>query len=416
MSDDDTPVPPGAPVQHVVSAAPSDPSKPSKGAVARAQVAAILRPSVIRGLWDYLAGIEGEVPWMYVDNKSLVTTGIGNKFEGAVDAANQPFRMFPMGADTRYATRAEIIAEYQKLSANPSSTLDPKKRLSDCGGGSADAKAAATMYLEHWAIEDLFFTVVKQKAIPLYKLFPDLPTWPADAQFACLAVCWGVGGCESYPSLKKHLKKGPHPGPDYFEAAYQCGMQPDSDDGLVAHNMDDLERLLNAEVLKQWGASDDVLAVMLSNPPPYAGPAASAPDTSATSTPTTFSITNAPLCGFMNGIKHDFGPSVRNDGARTYGNQRGLPLIYRLELHNSADKPKAVTICWSTDIDGDFATQTRWVGKTAGRGWLILPRVKFADQKPRVVSVKIVDDQGGVITQDSINSWPPHYKPPTTKP
>ncbi len=138
---------------------------------------------------------EGRVPWMYVDVKGLVTTGIGNLIDSVDAAAALPWQHKGGGA----ATRDEVAKAWNDLKANSAAL------------GKAGYKACESrndLRLSDAAIDALVRSKLDTNATTFAKSFSDFDSWPADAQLAAMSMSWALGPAFSpkWPTLTAALK------------------------------------------------------------------------------------------------------------------------------------------------------------------------------------------------------------------
>lgn len=133
---------------------------------------------------------EGEVAFMYLDTKGLVTTGVGNLIDPVTLATPLPFvfkgqnRVNAPGG--RPATRAEIEAEWRSIKNHP-------RRNQLITGGHRLCEPETDLELDDAARRQLFDDKTAANERQLRGFFNDFDWWPADAQLALMAMGWGLG-------------------------------------------------------------------------------------------------------------------------------------------------------------------------------------------------------------------------------
>ncbi|MDB4987878.1 MAG: hypothetical protein JWN04_3056 [Myxococcaceae bacterium] len=133
---------------------------------------------------------EGDIPYMYLDTKMLVTVGIGNLIDPVSQALTLPFQFKASNAagvpPGRAATRQEIEAEWLALKHHPN-----KRALAQ--NGARGCARLTSLELSAANRQHLFERVTNRHEAQLVTYFPELAQWPADAQIGLMAMAWGLG-------------------------------------------------------------------------------------------------------------------------------------------------------------------------------------------------------------------------------
>ena len=138
--------------------------------------------------------LEGRVPFMYLDVKGLVTTGVGNLID-----ADDPTHLFSnanlvpeaFGFDWRdrntdaQAGQAEIQAEY--------TTVKNRQDLKNAPTGTKET--ITQLRLTDQAIDQMVATRIASNETVLKQTaeFASLDGWPADAQLGLFSMAWAMG-------------------------------------------------------------------------------------------------------------------------------------------------------------------------------------------------------------------------------
>jgi hypothetical protein len=140
--------------------------------------------------YQFISKDEGDVAFMYLDTKGLVTVGIGNLIDPMSLAVPLPFQLKagnrlnqPAGAQ---AGRAQIEAEWKHLKNHPN-----RGRLAS--GGHRLCERETNLELNVGARRQLFDRTTATFEATLKRYFFDYDRWPADAQLAVMAMGWGLG-------------------------------------------------------------------------------------------------------------------------------------------------------------------------------------------------------------------------------
>lgn len=177
--------------------------------------------------------LESRVPFMYLDSKSLVTTGIGNLLDA--DSAEhfgtnpqiQPFA-FDLGwfdKDSAVAaSKAEIAQEYQtvKFSGTANKPLRP------------DREAITRLRIADAAIDQLVMTKLQEMEGVLQQRqeFANLQFWPADAQLGLFSMSWAMGPKFSFPNFQTAAAAG-----DWATMASECRISTVGNAGVIPRNV-----------------------------------------------------------------------------------------------------------------------------------------------------------------------------------
>ena len=148
-------------------------------------------------LTDKLEGsIPGSVgvPWMYLDQKGLVTTGLGNLIDLGQkgDVYNQPWTH---GVGGPLTSRDEIDAAWNLVKS--------RQDLAHLGGGNAAFANLTDLRLSDDAIMQMVNSHLSAFENTIRKDFPGYDSWPADAQLGMLSMAWamGPGFSHKYPKF-----------------------------------------------------------------------------------------------------------------------------------------------------------------------------------------------------------------------
>lgn len=176
----------------------------------------------VRGVWrSWNTQFEGEIPWMYLDVKGLVTIAVGCLIDPLPLAQRLEFKR----EDGSRATPAEIGFEWTRIKH----TTSLAKR---------GAKAALPLCLLRLSAEEIGRLVnarLSANAILLRaKHFPDFESWPSDAQHAMLSMAWAMGADfpKSWPTFSRFAKAR-----DWAQCAANCKMREQGNPGLIARNV-----------------------------------------------------------------------------------------------------------------------------------------------------------------------------------
>lgn len=173
---------------------------------------------------------EGAVPWMYLDIKGLVTTGIGNLINSPGAATALPWRH---GVDGPYATANEIAQAWQTVH-DMAGKRDAKGRLfTELGGGNSAFANATDLRLDAEGIAKAVGGKLESNEAILRKRFPYYDNWPADAQLALHSMAWAMGANFAFPKFQAAVSGLI---PDFATAAKESYMPDQANPGLRPRN------------------------------------------------------------------------------------------------------------------------------------------------------------------------------------
>lgn len=192
-----------------------------------------MHQSVADAFFPFSTQLEGRVPFMYLDVKSLVSTGIGNLLD-ADDPAHIGSHPVPL-ADTftagwfdkdsgAVASTQEITDEWNhvKFSGTALRPLRP------------DKEAITRLRISDASIDTLvrgklssFETTLRGRAP-----FALLDSWPADAQLGLFSMAWGLGPLFHFPKFQAAAAIQ-----DWETMAAECRMTETGNPGVIPRNV-----------------------------------------------------------------------------------------------------------------------------------------------------------------------------------
>lgn len=175
----------------------------------------------------YTRAFEGEVPWMYLDIKGLVTIAFGN----LIDPIQHAQGLEMLCADGSLATQAQIDAEWRRV----------KGITAGAKNGHRWIKQFTSLRMTPEGMQRLMLAKADQMVLTLRKRFPAWDTWPADAQLGTLSLAWACGPAFNFPRLVKSLNAR-----DFQSAAGQSKMNTVGNPGLEPRNRAQLVLFRNA--------------------------------------------------------------------------------------------------------------------------------------------------------------------------
>jgi GH24 family phage-related lysozyme (muramidase) len=166
----------------------------------------------------FTARFEGICPFMYLDVKGLVTTGIGNLIDPMGEAVGLPW---VYKADGAPAPKSEIMSEWEAVKL--------LQNLKTAGGmGFANH---TLLQLTPAGIDQLVADRLAVDENYLKTRFADWSTWPADAQLATLSMAWAMGPAFNFPQWEAAARAK-----NWKACALQCHISTIGNPGVVPRN------------------------------------------------------------------------------------------------------------------------------------------------------------------------------------
>ena len=191
-----------------------------------------MHQSVREAFLPFSEPLEGRVRFMYLDIKSLVSTGVGNLLDSDNPASfgSNPHLLadaFTLGwfdKDTgAVASRAEIEQEYQTVKFS----------------GTAFATLAAKEAITRLRIsDDAINTLVVAKLTSLESTlrgrppFANLDGWPADGQLGLFSMAWAMGPLFRFPRFEAAAATE-----DWLTMAHECKISEAGNPGIIPRNV-----------------------------------------------------------------------------------------------------------------------------------------------------------------------------------
>lgn len=206
------------------------------------------KQSVYDAWIDFNKNKEGYLNYMYVDQKNLVTTGMGNLIENTSTGNIQPAALSYgwKRADGNPASQSEIIAEFNNMK---------NAGLANTGGG--NQKSHTTLHLDDSAVKAVITTALKSFETTIRQYFPSYDSWPADAQMGILSMAWALGPAFA-PKYPKFTAAANQLLPDFVTMAAQS-LIPELGTGDGGRNQDNVTLFTNAANVLASNADPDNL-------------------------------------------------------------------------------------------------------------------------------------------------------------
>lgn len=176
----------------------------------------MIHPCVRAAFYDFSARFESVIPWMYLDIKGFVTTGVGNLIDRIESAERLPWTH----SGGIPATRDEIREEWHIVKSHT--------EFAHLGAGAA--KASCVLRLSPPAIRALVDAKLTEMVTHLAGRF-DLASWPADAQLAVCSMAWAMGPGFKFPRFEIAVSHR-----NFMAAAGECAINATGNPGVVPRN------------------------------------------------------------------------------------------------------------------------------------------------------------------------------------
>lgn len=202
----------------------------------------VMRPSVLAIFRAFSTKFEGWLPYMYLDIKGLVTTGMGNLIDPIGAALELPWKH----PDGSLASQDEVRAAWTLVKSRVD--LAPKYGTAFAG--------LTTIRLDKDGIEQLIARRLGQNEAYLRKRYAGYALWPADAQLGVHSMAWAMGPGFHFPAFDAAVNRSP---PDFDAAATASHMNATGNPGLVPRNKANFELFTNAARVVRSGADPATL-------------------------------------------------------------------------------------------------------------------------------------------------------------
>jgi hypothetical protein len=206
----------------------------------------------------FSATLEGDVTWMYLDVKGLVTTGRGNLIDPADAALKLQWQYRDRPGTLVSDPRAEVTEEWNRIKNSRES-----KALQGHGGG--HYKSITTLDVTAESLDHLFDAMLVSNETTLKNLrhlsnqpYADFEDWPADAQLGLLSMAWAMGGnftkVYNYHKFDRAVMDC-----DWEEAAEQSHISEANNAPIWKRNVANKVLFRNAAVVEGGNLAFDVL-------------------------------------------------------------------------------------------------------------------------------------------------------------
>jgi hypothetical protein len=199
-------------------------------------------PVVRSSFIPWNAQFEGRIPWMYLDAKGKVTTGIGWLIDSLADAIALPWQQ----PDGSRASAADITAAWTKVHA--------AQQLKGIGGAQPAFRDLTGLRLPDDAIDVLTLARFDANDALLRSFFPGFDGFPADAQRVIHSMAWAMGA-DRFRDFPKFVQASN--ALDFATAAAESHMSETGNAPLAPRNVADAEGLLRASQVVLHGLPRD---------------------------------------------------------------------------------------------------------------------------------------------------------------
>jgi hypothetical protein len=192
----------------------------------------LLHQSVREAFIPFSQPREGRVRFMYLDIKSLVSTGVGN----LLDADNPS----AFGSNPHLLPDAFTLGWFDKNTGTPASNAEIEQeyqtvKFSGTALASLAQKEAITrLRITDQAIDQLVMGKLNSFETTLRGRppFAGLDNWPADGQLGLFSMAWAMGPMFNFPNFQAAAASG-----DWLKMARECRMSEAGNPGVIPRNV-----------------------------------------------------------------------------------------------------------------------------------------------------------------------------------
>lgn len=227
----------------------------------------LIRQAVLDKWHEFSEPLEGRIRHPYLDILGLVTTGVGNLIDDRKttipkSASSLPWR----AANGALMSQGEVKAQWEYLK----SRQDLKSRHYKYAKDALELRFGHAMYLTDEAIDELVERRLNDFATHATKVWPEFPSFPADAQLGLLSGYWALGSWVNFPNMRRLVNAQDWAGcaegapadekaPGWGTATYPCKIKDSNNPGVRPRNQRNVKCFRNAADVV---ASDLDLAVL----------------------------------------------------------------------------------------------------------------------------------------------------------
>lgn len=178
---------------------------------------------------EFTAKFEGNIPWMYLDVKGLVTVGFGCLVDPCTAALRIPFSR---NQDNKPASVNEITREWSTVKKHTELAVQGHT-LQDLEAARKASRKYTTLHLS----SEASYNLMRERLIANEKIlkgfFPLFDDWPADAQLPLLSMAWAMG--PSFPRRWPRFRAACR-AKQWGNASVECLMRTTGNPGLIPRN------------------------------------------------------------------------------------------------------------------------------------------------------------------------------------
>lgn len=195
----------------------------------------------IKQMHEFAYDLEGRVPFMYLDDArpiGLVTVGLGNLIDPLYVALALPWNR----QDGTPAPREDVVRVWTRVKGMQAMRSAGLKFRSD-----------PSLVLSDDMIDLLVQRRLESNHAIMRKRWPEIDTWPLDAELFAHSWAWAVGANSPYPRMTEHLRNR-----RFAAAATEATINPQIGT-IVKRNARNQVLLQNADRVERHGLDRDVL-------------------------------------------------------------------------------------------------------------------------------------------------------------
>lgn len=164
-------------------------------------------------------GLEGRIPWPYLDKRGLPTVAVGL----LLTSLKEMLRYRWLDSATRMTAPPSLVES--AWHALTGATGEQRWRL--CNIGAAEARKLVRIEMGDDELDRVTLARFDAFARVLLGRFPALPSWPVPAQWVVMSISWAAGPMFDFPKMQAHLERG-----DFLAAADEVNLNVITPEGI----------------------------------------------------------------------------------------------------------------------------------------------------------------------------------------
>lgn len=210
-----------------------------------------MKASVAATFPEWSGKFEGVMPFFYCDIIGKVTIAIGVLVD---PKSTIPANVAFYKKDNTRATPAEVQADWDRVKARQDLNMKGWRAF----------QQVAQLRLDNAGVQQVTLDKLRVMEKELLRRFPEMESWPADAQLATFSMAWACGPWFKFPALEAALKAR-----DFYRAMQTCHINTNGVDGIpntlddnrgvIPRNVANKTLYMNAALVEKNGMDAEVL-------------------------------------------------------------------------------------------------------------------------------------------------------------